>query len=344
MSPHRLAIDNIFFQYNHSGIADLWSEVFAIWAANKEISSNVVILNRTSKKISGLQNHFVLPHDFSKLDSDAKYLEYICRRLGITKLISTYYTHAANLENYFLAYDCIPERTGLDMNRPEWILKKKGVNNASKFIYISNKTRTDFEEIYRVSQPGKVIYPGVPLSNKTMDADMAALQLRLPNHKYLLCLPTPLEGYKNGKLLLEAISLRRNKEDYLIVCTRDKEESYSPTLYPGIKIIFPTLSRQQYIELIKMADALVYLSLYEGMGFPPLEALEHNCPVIANRTAIFEEIYEDCLNYISTNTPAALNEMLDKLEASKLKISLPNKISEYSYNKFANELIRYIFY
>ncbi len=47
------------------------------------------------------------------------------------------------------------------------------------------------------------------------------------------------------------------------------------------------------------ADAalFVYPSLYEGFGFPPLEAMSMGCPVLVNRTSSLPEVCGDAAFY-----------------------------------------------
>jgi glycosyltransferase involved in cell wall biosynthesis len=51
---------------------------------------------------------------------------------------------------------------------------------------------------------------------------------------------------------------------------------------------------KQYMDY---ADALVFPSLYEGFGLPPLEAMATGCPVIASNIASLREIFGDAVFY-----------------------------------------------
>ena len=45
------------------------------------------------------------------------------------------------------------------------------------------------------------------------------------------------------------------------------------------------------------AALFIYPSLYEGFGFPPLEAMSLGCPVLVNRTSSFPEVCGDAAFY-----------------------------------------------
>ena len=47
------------------------------------------------------------------------------------------------------------------------------------------------------------------------------------------------------------------------------------------------------VSLIRGAKATLFPSLYEGFGFPPLEAMARGCPVVAARTGAVPEVLGD---------------------------------------------------
>jgi glycosyltransferase involved in cell wall biosynthesis len=59
-----------------------------------------------------------------------------------------------------------------------------------------------------------------------------------------------------------------------------------------------------------LADALIYPSLYEGFGFPPLEAMKCGCPVVASYTTSLPEVIGDAGILVN---PYSENEIFDAL-------------------------------
>lgn len=57
-------------------------------------------------------------------------------------------------------------------------------------------------------------------------------------------------------------------------------------------------------QYIANADALVFPSLYEGFGLPPLEAMAAGCPVISSNAASLPEICGDAALYCDPYSPA----------------------------------------
>lgn len=61
------------------------------------------------------------------------------------------------------------------------------------------------------------------------------------------------------------------------------------------------------------AKALVFPSLYEGFGMPPLEAMACGCPVIASNTPAVLEICENAALYINPYNQKSITNALQKL-------------------------------
>lgn len=61
------------------------------------------------------------------------------------------------------------------------------------------------------------------------------------------------------------------------------------------------------------AAALIYPSLDEGFGFPPLEAMQYDCPVIAARAGAIPEIVQDAALLVDPTEDDELREAIDNL-------------------------------
>ena len=65
--------------------------------------------------------------------------------------------------------------------------------------------------------------------------------------------------------------------------------------------------------LYESAVALVYPSLYEGFGIPPLEAMRSKCPVIASNRASVPEVCGNEIFYIDPTSEKSLQDAVMKV-------------------------------
>jgi glycosyltransferase involved in cell wall biosynthesis len=80
------------------------------------------------------------------------------------------------------------------------------------------------------------------------------------------------------------------------------------------------------LSLMGGALALVYPSLYEGFGFPPLEAMTLGLPVVASRAGSIPEVVADAALLAEPGDPASLAAAITKvLEDSELRRSLAER-------------------
>jgi glycosyltransferase involved in cell wall biosynthesis len=81
--------------------------------------------------------------------------------------------------------------------------------------------------------------------------------------------------------------------------------------------LLPKAGEAELAAIYGHASLLVYPSLYEGFGFPPLEAMSLDCPVLASRTSSLPEICGDAAFYFDPADPAGLAAQLSALLADE---------------------------
>jgi len=65
--------------------------------------------------------------------------------------------------------------------------------------------------------------------------------------------------------------------------------------------------------LYRAADALVYPSLFEGFGFPPVEAMACGCPVISSARGSLAEVVADAADLVDPLNASAIAAALDRV-------------------------------
>jgi glycosyltransferase involved in cell wall biosynthesis len=83
-------------------------------------------------------------------------------------------------------------------------------------------------------------------------------------------------------------------------------------------------------KLYKFADLFAFVSLYEGFGLPPLEALAYNIPIMVSDIPVFREILEDVPFFCNPNDVKdianKLNDALFSVEKRKECVENGKKI------------------
>lgn len=99
--------------------------------------------------------------------------------------------------------------------------------------------------------------------------------------------------------------------------------------------------------MYKNATAFIYLSLYEGFGIPPLEAMSFGCPVILSDITVFREIYGDAALYVDPldeqKVSNAIKKIIEDKELRTMLISRGHEIAKkYTWEKSAKKLYDFI--
>jgi glycosyltransferase involved in cell wall biosynthesis len=112
--------------------------------------------------------------------------------------------------------------------------------------------------------------------------------------------------HKNHARLFEAFGiLRQRRPGVELVLT-----SYEGSVPDGVRSL-GRVPRRELVELYRTAAALVFPSLYEGFGQPPLEAMACGCPVACSNAASLPEVVGDAARLFD---PASVEEMVAALE------------------------------
>ncbi|MCL5260769.1 MAG: glycosyltransferase family 4 protein [Gammaproteobacteria bacterium] len=116
-----------------------------------------------------------------------------------------------------------------------------------------------------------------------------------------------LEPRKNLPKVIEAWSLVCNKlTNYQLLIVGAKGAVFSANTYsynaPNV-LFLDAVTDSELIALLSGAIALVYPSLYEGFGLPPLEAMACGTPVIVSNVASLPEVIgEDNAFFVNPNS------------------------------------------
>ena len=107
------------------------------------------------------------------------------------------------------------------------------------------------------------------------------------------------------------------------------------------------ISEEDLKSYVANADCLVFPSLYEGFGLPPLEAMAIGCPTIVSNVSSIPEVCGEGSTYFDPNSVAQLEDklkevLLNEEHKSNLRKKGLEKSREYSWEKAGKETLTII--
>jgi glycosyltransferase involved in cell wall biosynthesis len=178
-------------------------------------------------------------------------------------------------------------------------LVPRSLGRAAVVCVPSQAVATEITDAYGVPPDGVVVTPlGVdPAWGEAVPAD-AALRGRLGLPEEYLVFSGSLEPRKNLPLLIEAQRILRDGDARWPPLVLIGPEGWGPELdlrgLPEGAVRFTGYLEDDDLQrVVAGARALVYPSLYEGFGLPPLEAFACGVPVVASDLPVTREVVGD---------------------------------------------------
>lgn len=213
-------------------------------------------------------------------------------------------------------HDCTQERFPTTSRNAKHVIraKKSLYAQADAIICVSASARNDLLEFYAVdATKAHVIHHGLThLPRSAAAAKTLGDKLRRP---YLLYVGSRAV-YKNFHGLLKAFRETGLHEslDLLVLGggpLTPEEATTVAQLELGDSIIrIPSVHDELLAEAYAAAALFVYPSLWEGFGFPPLEAMNAGCAVVASNASSIPEVCRDAPFYFN---PADQDSFSDAL-------------------------------
>jgi glycosyltransferase involved in cell wall biosynthesis len=222
----------------------------------------------------------------------------------------------------------------------------KGTRAYYEFLYSATLHRVD--RIITVSEFSKnEIIKYFPETKNKITVIYEAIDtnkfkfLNLPREKQILMLGA-IAKHKNVLNILKAFSLAVNEIPHklIIVGSKDSglpiEEEVNEVLekIPSDRVIFTgKLSDEEIIELYNKSEFFVFPSLYEGFGFPPLEAMACGCPVIVSYISSLPETVGDAGLFVD---PYKLEDIANKMVLMASNQELRDELREKGFERVKN--------
>jgi len=221
--------------------------------------------------------------------------------------------------------------------------------HADAVLTVSNSSRADIIETWSTS-PSRVhvTYPGVddvfhPPAPEAVSSALAAFEITRP---YVLYVGHRGE-HKNFQVLAAAIMDSALDElDVVLVGGADRVPELEG--WPGLERNrlhhLKHVTDRQLCLLYSRAVALVFPSLYEGFGFPLVEAMSCGAPVVSSDIPSSREVCADAAEFFQPRDPAGcLKAILCVLDREKRESLVTRGIERarlFNWSSCANDAIR----
>ena len=202
---------------------------------------------------------------------------------------------------------------------------------CNQIVTISNSSTQDITKFLSIDKKKiSVINPGlerIKIANKS--------SLKIPTRSFVLFLGSN-DFHKNAEVVIQALATPLLKKINIIFIGENEELKKTCKAFDVFDrtIFFGRLKDEETAFVMSSASLLVFPSLYEGFGLPPLEAALMGVPSVCSRKPAMTEILIDCALFADPNDSIEWSEKIYKL------IHEPNLRSKIIHNARAraNEL------
>lgn len=233
------------------------------------------------------------------------------------------------VKNIVTVHDCISEKfDGSLRASASRKLKTKAMLSAAKIITVSENTKNDLLDFYPWVDDEKieVIYNGI---DRRLFQARVGMESKPPESERDYLLFVGGRGvHKNFSYALNLLNTSEARKLGLQLYVAGSEFSaLEKRAINDLKLtervtLFKHIGDQKLIELYRNAFCLIYPSLYEGFGIPPLEAMSVGCPVIASNTSSIPEVVGDAGLLIDPYDIESGSNALGKLASNTNRNSL----------------------
>ncbi len=200
-------------------------------------------------------------------------------------------------------------------------------NESSLIIADSYSTKNDLIEIFEINEEKiKVIYPAVEIDKKYFKNN-----LKTNNTRPYIITVGKLEPRKNLNKLIEAFVAANISDLDLYIVGPNGWETNSQKLNLDKYINNPNIKMLGFVEdeklynLYSNAEFFIMPSIYEGFGYPLVEAMIMGCPTACSNNSSLKEIGENTSELFDPYDTKSIKDAIIRMHCDK---SLRNKIKE----------------
>lgn len=254
--------------------------------------------------------------------------------LTIHDLLAIVFPNQHKLQYYYFKYIT-----------PLLLKKTKGI------VTVSNNTKKDLEKEYNC-QDVQIVYNSYDI-NHFVKKENSKCKAQFGDYILFIGASYP---HKNLKKAIEAFLSLREEYPNLKFVIAGGQKVYRDGVIDSFKEKGIALNNIEIIDYVSFTDlpkiysgavALLYPSMYEGFGIPPIEAMACGCPVVVSNTSSLPEVCGNAAVYIDPQDIASIkNGMKKVLDDKNYRKSLVHlgfeNIKRFRWEKSAKDLLNYL--
>jgi glycosyltransferase involved in cell wall biosynthesis len=186
---------------------------------------------------------------------------------------------------------------------------------ARRVITISEFSRAELARCAGIDQSKTTVVRGSGEHILDFPAEQSVLErLRLGSRRYVLAVSSQ-SRHKNLAGVSAAFELLAAEDFDLVLAGGGNSRVFSAGALRGGERVRMAgyVTDPELRALYQHAGCLVYPSLYEGFGLPPLEAMTCGCPVITSPVASLPEVCGDAALYCDPTDPGKIADAIRRL-------------------------------
>ena len=284
--------------------------------------------------------------DYEAISFKRRYFPSLCKKYDLWYTIhqDSFYFPSDKETPYILTINDLnflgeksPEKAAKRLKR----LQKK-VDKATVITTISKFTETEVRKHLSVGKiPTQVIYCGVDV--KTFEK--VTRPAFVPQGKLLFSIGV-VQAKKNYMVLLEFM---KRLPEYSLIIAGNKNYEFAIELQNKInelglhdRILLPgKISDEDKYWMYNNCETVLFPSKFEGMGFPPVEAMRFGKPVFASTYSSIPEVSEDKAYYWDNFEPDYMAQVfIEKMQEFKSDTTRPEQLRKHSLKYMWNENVQ----
>lgn len=193
-----------------------------------------------------------------------------------------------------------------------WRLQQRFIRSVSAFITNSSATYNDLRTTLPIaSKPHLTVFPPMRAP------DSPFIENDIPRSPY--CITLGGSPHKNiARTIAAFVKARQRHPDFKLLLLGELTPSERlPEPLPDGIVHEPSMER--YEHHLRRASGLLYCSLQEGLGIPPIEAMRYGCPLLLSDIPPLRETCEGAAIFVDPDSTDAIAEGIVSLITSPEK-------------------------